>query len=364
MRSSKRPIGRGPSPKEPPAPTHGPRLNCQHRFIVQINTLRGLACVLLVLFHVVGNNSASGLRLPDDHWLAQVNAALAYLRMPLFAVIAGYVYAIRPVGPHWQTFAVGKLRRLLLPLLTLGTLFGLMQMATPGANAQGASSPLMMHIVPVGHFWFLQAMLLIFALTVVLERLRLMATLASTLLVLAVATGLFAFARVPHYFSFDGALFLLPFFLGGLAARRFNLNGRAGAAGAAFVLLVCLALLMDAPLERPVDAIVRVSIGLAAAYLLFAARLRWAPLDWVGHHSYGIFLMHVFFTATARIALQKLGVDNLAVLVPLGLAAGVAGPVLVIHLLDHAPWLRMVLIGEKLPDGARRAKPAPVKVSH
>ncbi|MES2480580.1 MAG: acyltransferase [Pseudomonadota bacterium] len=331
---------------------------------MQINTLRGLACVLLVLFHVVGNNSDAGLRLPADHWLAQVNAALAYLRMPLFAVIAGYVYAIRPIGPRWQTFAAGKLRRLLLPLLTLGTLFGLMQMATPGVNAQGEASPLMMHIVPVGHFWFLEAMLLIFALTVVLERLRLLDTLVSTLLVLVIATGLFAFARVPHYFAFDGALFLLPFFIGGLTARRFNLNGRAGAAVAAFVLLVCLALLMDAPLERPVDAVVRVGIGLAAAWLLFAARVRWAPLDWVGKHSYGIFLMHVFFTATARIILRKLGVDNLALLVPLGVLAGVGGPVLVIHLLDHAPWLRMVLLGEKLPADATQGKPAPIKVSH
>ena len=222
----------------------------------------------------------------------------------------------------------------------------------------------MMHIVPVGHFWFLQAMLLIFPLTVVLERVRLLDTLASTLLVLVLATGLFALARVPHYFSFDGALFLLPFFIGGLVARRLTLSGRAGAAGAAFVLLVCLALLVDAPLERPVDAIVRICIGLAAAWLLFVARLRWAPLEWVGQHSYGIFLMHVFFTATTRIVMQKLGVDNLAVLVPLGVMAGVAGPVLVMRLLDHAPWLRMALLGEKLPAGARHAKPAPVAPLH
>jgi peptidoglycan/LPS O-acetylase OafA/YrhL len=332
---------------------------------VQINTLRGLACVLLVLFHVVGNNSASGLRLPADHWLAQVNASLAYLRMPLFAVIAGYVYAIRPVGPRWQTFAMGKLRRLLLPLLTVGTLFGLMQMATPGANGQGETSPWMMHIVPVGHFWFLEAMLLIFALTVVLERLRLLATPTSALLVLVIATALFAFARVPEYFALGGAVFLLPFFLGGLAARRFTFNWRAGVVVSIFVLLVCAALLMDAPLERPLDALVRVAIGLAAACLLFGARLRWAPLEWVGRYSYGVFLMHVFFTAATRIVMQKLGVDQLAVLVPLGLAAGVAGPVLVIRLLDHAPWLRMVLLGEKLPDaGATVAKPAPVNVSH
>lgn len=328
-----------------------------------MNTLRGLACLLLVLFHVVGNTSASGLRLPADHGLSEVNAALAYLRMPLFAVIAGYVYAIRPVGAHWQTFALGKVRRLLLPLLTLGTLFGLMQMATPGVNAQGETSLLTMHIVPVGHFWFLQAMILIFALTVVLERLRLLATLGATLLMLGLATALFAFAQVPHYFSFDGALFLLPFFIGGLAARRFNLNGPAGVAGAALVLLVCLALLLDAPLERPVDALVRVGIGLAAAWLLFAARLKWAPLAWVGQHSYGIFLMHVFFTAPARIAMQKLGVDHLAVLVPLGVLAGVAGPVLVILLLERTPWLRTVLLGERGPDGAGAAKRAAVKAS-
>lgn len=60
-----------------------------------IDTLRGGACVLLVIYHVVGATPADGLRI-DDGQLRLVNDYLAVLRMPIFAVIAGWVYSLKP----------------------------------------------------------------------------------------------------------------------------------------------------------------------------------------------------------------------------------------------------------------------------
>ena len=62
-----------------------------------LDTLRGLACVLLTFYHVVGLDPASGLRLPLDSHYRAFNDMLAYIRMPLFTILSGVVYAMRPV---------------------------------------------------------------------------------------------------------------------------------------------------------------------------------------------------------------------------------------------------------------------------
>jgi peptidoglycan/LPS O-acetylase OafA/YrhL len=59
---------------------------------IPVDTLRGLACILLVAYHVIGVTPESGLRLHDGI-LKNANELLAYIRMPLFTFLSGFVYA-------------------------------------------------------------------------------------------------------------------------------------------------------------------------------------------------------------------------------------------------------------------------------
>ena len=61
---------------------------------LKIDTLRGLASVLLVTYHVIGTGSDSGLRIPDGEPVQLFNDSLMYLRMPLFSFLSGFVYAL------------------------------------------------------------------------------------------------------------------------------------------------------------------------------------------------------------------------------------------------------------------------------
>lgn len=99
-----------------------------------IETLRGLACLLLVLYHVIGADASLGLRVEDGpvRWL---NDGLAYLRMPLFTFLSGLVYGLRPFAGNSRAFLVGKVRRLLIPMLFVGTLFAVLQALIPGTNS-------------------------------------------------------------------------------------------------------------------------------------------------------------------------------------------------------------------------------------
>jgi uncharacterized membrane protein YcfT len=83
---------------------------------MRIQTLRGLACLLLVLYHVVGDDPGAGLQVQDG-MLRWFNDGLAYLRMPLFTFLSGLVCGMRPFHGDSRAFLLGKARRLLVPLL-------------------------------------------------------------------------------------------------------------------------------------------------------------------------------------------------------------------------------------------------------
>ena len=316
---------------------------------LEIDTLRGFACVLLVSFHVVGVSADMGLRLPADHWLQQLNGALAYLRMPLFSFLSGYVYAFRPYRPGQSDargFIQGKMRRLLLPMLTVGTIFALIQNATPGAN-QHVTNWWLLHIVPVAHFWFLEALFIVFLLVVALEHWRLLATPQRFAGVWALTVLAFVFLHVTPYFAANGAVYLMPFFLAGLACKRFDLHTVPARWLATAVL--ALAGVWLAALPQPLSqglSLPGLLAGLSAAFLLLRSGWRWPALAYVGSFSFAIYLMHVFFTAGSRMTFTRLGVANLYVLLGLGTLLGIAGPVLAALLIGRSARLKFWLLGE------------------
>src|SRR6185436_8195287 len=118
-----------------------------------------LACLLLVSYHVIGGDRDTGLRLADDHIAARINDFLALVRMPLFSFLSGMVYALRPLRGDIGPFASGKVRRLLVPMLVVGTGFALLQAAmsgTSGGSNGGTNGSVtawhLLHIIPVAHY--------------------------------------------------------------------------------------------------------------------------------------------------------------------------------------------------------------------
>ena len=183
----------------------------------QIETLRGFACLLLVLYHVIGADPSVGLRVADGS-LRLWNDGLAYLRMPLFTFLSGMVYGLRPFDGDSRRYLVGKCRRLLIPMLCVGTLFALTQSLTPGTNA-AVSNWWLLHVNPVAHFWFIESLFWVFLLVWLAERQRWIASPTGFGLALALACLLYLTVRGSHLFSVDGAIYLLPYFLCALAAE-------------------------------------------------------------------------------------------------------------------------------------------------
>ena len=317
-----------------------------------VDAWRGLACLLLVAYHVIGSDPLNGLRIADGP-LRVLNDGLAYLRMPLFTFLSGMVYGLRPFSGDSRAFLGGKARRLLVPMLFVGTLFAIAQSLTPMSNrGSGAQERdwLLLHIVPVAHFWFVEALFWVFLAVWALELVRGLATPARLAAAWMLAAAVDLTHPGPYWLALGGATYLLPYFLLGLAVSRFSLARQLRRTGVRLA-LVALAGLAIVELGMPVPNADRHSLwilvaGTSLCALCAGVRIESGWLARIGASSYAIYLFHVFFTAASRISLGAIGLSALPLLVVAGVVMGTLGPMLVERwALPRALW-RTLLLGQ------------------
>jgi peptidoglycan/LPS O-acetylase OafA/YrhL len=294
----------------------------------QIQSLRGLACILLVLYHVVGDSPSSGLRVSDGP-VRLLNDGLAYLRMPLFTFLSGWVYALRPFNGDLSTFILGKARRLLIPMLFIGTLFALLQSLVPGSNAV-VQHWYLLHIEPVAHFWYVESLLWIFFGVALLDKWGNMTKLWWFVAWFVVVVVLYLTVGGPHILGIEGAIYLAPYFLLGLALSRFDawalITGKV-----MLLMLIGVALFAIYRMGVPIPNPDRRTIDMLLAGLCLCVLVLRLPLhgNWwakVGAASYAIYIFHVFFTAASRIGTEKMGLSWLPLQMVIGAVLGVVGP--------------------------------------
>jgi fucose 4-O-acetylase-like acetyltransferase len=287
--------------------------------------------------------------------------------MPLFTFLSGMVYGMRPFSGDSVAFLGGKARRLLVPMLFVGTLFALVQSLVPGTNGGEtirARNWLLLHFEPVAHFWFVQALFWVFVLVWALERGRLLASPLRFAAVWLLAATVDLTAPGPYWLALGGTTYLLPYFLGGLAVTRFALvprlrvpRVRASLAAAALLAIVALGMPTPHP-DRHTLGMLVAGIALCALCISVPLEARW--LARIGAASYAIYVFHVFFAAASRMALTGTGVAALPVLIVSGVAVAIVGPMLLERWASRHAATRLLLLGQPLR--RKLARPRPVAV--
>ena len=315
-----------------------------------IQSLRGLACILLVLYHVVGDTTSSGLRVVDGpvRWL---NDGLAYLRMPLFTFLSGWVYGLRPFRGDLASFMSGKARRLLVPMLFVGTIFALVQSMVPGSNA-AVQHWYLLHIEPVAHFWYLESLLWVFLGVALLDKWGHLAKPWAFAVWSVSVVVLYLTVGGPRMLGIEGAIYLAPYFLLGLALSRFDAWSTVTSKGMTLVFLgvALIAILrMGLPAPNPDRRTLEMLLsGLSLCVLVIHVPLKGAWWARVGAASYAIYLFHVFFTAASRIATEKMGMSWLPLQLVLGGVLGVAGPMWIEQWTARSRLTGLLMLGKSL----------------
>jgi len=329
-----------------------------------IETLRGIAITLMVAGHVIGDDSSAGMRVEDESPLRHFYYSLEFMRMPLFTAISGFVYAMRPLGSPSRVgpFLRGKMRRLLLPMVAVGTLEFLIRSQAPGVNRSVALRDIWrIYVTGFDHFWFLQAVFSVFVVLALLEASRVTKTEWGYGITLAVCCAVSLFLPTTSLFSLNGAAYLLPYMLLGVGLNRFERlrsSWLVFAAACAFALGVgyqqwTWVSSAAALLER--TGPVAMVIGVSGMVLFFRFRPSLPLLARLGFYSYAIYLFHVFGTAPARVLAGKLGAPEPVVFL-FSLATGLGIPVVIERLVLRSPGLSLLLLGLK----PKRAAAAPL----
>ncbi|WP_345752692.1 acyltransferase family protein [Microbacterium rhizophilus] len=291
---------------------------------VPVDTLRGIACILLVTMHVIGFDDHSGIAVPDDSAFRWYAESFIYLRMPLFTFLAGFVYAWRPVGPGtYRLFMGKKIRRLLIPYVIFVALIGIMQTALPGANNPTDLAPWQWFVYSLSPYWFLISTFWIFAVVALLDSYRLLerwyvlAAVGIALIVINLAIN----PGEKTVLQWGNSLTLAPFFIVGIMAHRFQWarmpRWAAIVVSAAVVVLFAYTQLGFAGVVPVVNSrhdLLGVLLGALFPVACLSWRLGWSPLARLGAYSSGIFLLHPFAVAGTREIFERLHVTDDVVL--------------------------------------------------
>lgn len=329
-----------------------------------VDTLRGVACLLLVTFHVIGYNSTDGLTVPDDSVFRYYTDSVDYLRMPLFTLLAGLVYAWRPLTSTagYPSFMAKKARRLLVPYVIFVPLIGLTQYYVTDTNSSRELDPLNWLLFSLSPYWFLLTTFWFFAVVALLDSRKLLATRLNfgVLFVASLAVAVLFHTESFRFLQVGQALTLAPFFLAGVAMTRFSLiPTRLPAQVTATVLLLLAVVAVQLSLNGDLSALgvdgpfdsrhslVGIAVGILFPLVFLGWKLANRQLAWIGGYSSGIFLLHSFAIGGFRAVLTALGVSSTPVLFVLLSVGGVGLSILGIVVLQKFRVGKVVL-GEKV----------------
>ncbi|WP_319495777.1 acyltransferase [uncultured Cohaesibacter sp.] len=333
-----------------------------------VDTIRGMACIALVAFHVVGGDPDQGMAVGVNDWLYRMLHSFTDMRMPLFSFISGIVFFSFPksgTGFHWL---VGKkARRLLLPLLTVGTLCWLSRVIM-GIE----SEPLYkVYFSPYNVYWYLQSTFLVMSLFLLVNycamrradrrEFQSIANMnAIGLGVLGAYIHVFQFPYVTQFLSLQKAFYLMPFFMSGYlfgqVAQVYAVRVKLGQKALAALILggfIGLGFAMvdgGNGFETATRRAVCIPVGILTALSLFTLAPRVRFLAWVGDKSYAIYLFHVFFTGATEMVWRKLLPAMDIHFGFLGFfAAGLLGPIILSWFILKVPLGRWLVLGLAAP---------------
>lgn len=328
---------------------------------LHIETLRGLAIILVVFGHIIGSGDSGGLRVNNDSLLRYIYYSLEYIRMPLFTVISGWVYANKPLIKRSDRgkFIKGKTRRLLLPMFVLSTILFLSRVLIPGTNFTSDLSQLpYILILPYDLYWYLYSLFLIFLLIITIDTTTWFHQFKYWLLSLAGALFFSLIAHRyldvgPNIFSYKGALFLLPYFILGIGLYRYKsilLKKKViyWIAAIFFVAIIFQQMIWFSGLDHfSKQSLLGFAVGAGGTLLLFKLNFKNQLLIYIGNYAYTIYLFHIFFTGGTRIIFNVLGVYNTFVIIVFALLLAIGIPIMIDFILKKNSILRLFFLGLK-----------------
>jgi len=327
-----------------------------------IETLRGAVIILVVIGHVIGSASDAGMTVDDDSFFRYFYyTVIDPIQMPLFTVIAGWVYTLRPVvREKINDFILKKVLRILVPMVVVGICYFLLQYFTPGTNSKGNLSEIWkLLLFPFTLYWYLYSLFLVFVIIAIIDSFNKMNTFNNWLIIFSISVFILLIRdsvipyEQPNYFSYKGAMYLLPCFILGVGLNRFKafFQNKYFVNIIPIILVLCIIIqqlswfkVIDYTVHK--DNIIGLLIGLIGTIMLLRFRFEKKWLIWFGGFAYSIYLFHGFGTSGGRIILKRFDIQSSALIFTVSLAAGVFLPIITEKILERFKITRLLFLGK------------------
>lgn len=329
-----------------------------------IETLRGLACVLIVAYHAIPAADAIEGLLNYGY----LGHCFRLIRLPLFTAISGYVYAMHALAPgDFGRFMSGKARRILLPWVSVTLLTLVLRAALQRGSGLSLQDLLQSLWLPIDHLWFLPAIFWVFLATALLELAGCLATFRGWLITCAVAWlgATFLLGIVPAL-GVTGFFQLLPFFLFGLGLCRFDAPLRSPTALWVYAVTALVGMTIHQMMWFGRVHLTSVEYNLLVLFtvygtqgLLFRFRREVPALAALGAWSFAIYLFHPMAISIATRLAAAGHIDNLHAVFALKMTLGLALPVLLALAVRRIAPLNLVLLGERAQRQGSTTAPRP-----
>lgn len=329
---------------------------------LRIETLRGIAIIAVVVHHtnlwLQGSiNQADVDPLFTSNLFAFFSEFFSPLRMPLFTVLSGWVYALKPVNKNnTVTFFAAKFRRVILPLFFVSTCYYFVILLTSNdfprlKGRNGLPVPpedfWVTWFYHFGHLWFLQLLISLFVIITIIDRLGLMNTVKKWLFWLVISAIIsYLIPNGIELWSISHIKRFMLFFLFGVGLNRFQKQiFTFRFLKYAAIILICT-LITNYFLEKnfwPLSII----IGTIAPIYLLSLNFIFQPFVWIGKYSYSIYLYHgIAWYSLKPICVPLLNNFQYAWAL-IFLFTGLFLPIIIEKIGGEVPIIRTLLIGRK-----------------
>ncbi|ROT98393.1 acyltransferase [Marinobacter sp. R17] len=321
-----------------------------------IESLRGLAILLVIALHINNDGALDGAREIYDY----MSYTFQNIRLPLFTVISGFLYGCRPVVEgRYLYFLQGKFRRIVVPLLTVVTLEILSKAYLPGVSERVSIDKLLYFIFyPYEHFWFLQVIFLIFVFVGLLDYWSVIDSPRKWSYIFLVSLVLYiSYPKLGldlSFFSIGTTTYLLPFFLLGYGISKYpeHLFSNKMSLIIIFCFIVSFSLqqfewVWGEPEVAGKRTILGLLVSVSSCALLFKYRKNVTPLKIIGSYAFTIYLYQGFGSGIGR-RLGGMFVDiNPHIYFLIVISVTVIFGVAVEYFVKKIPRLRTLLLGVK-----------------
>lgn len=318
-----------------------------------VDDVKVIACLLVVLGHFFQSMTKANI-LPENDLYQWFNTTIYYYHVPLFFICSGYLYQkyskVNSVD-SWLKNVKKKALTLGVPYTTFTTATWVLKKAfSSSVNDQigGLGDTLFLH--PTAPYWYLYALFFIFFVTPTFSSEK--AAVGGLIVALAAKVLILTWGEYSVY-AVSTVLSNEIWFVLGMSICSFNvqLKGRK-IQGTIFGLLFVILSIVVYTAEISGGAI-SFAMGLLAcvAVILMVANFEKKfsrGMDFLAKYTMPIFLMHTLFAAPLRSILMRVGIENAAIHVVMGVGISFVGPIIAAWIMKKTKWLELLLYPNKL----------------